>query len=191
MLESVATVLGVACVALAARRSVWTFPIAIGSVVLIGVVVFETRLYSDALLQGFFVIANIYGWFNWWRSRARSGEVSVERMSAAQRGGWMIGGLAAAIAWGALMHRFTNASYPWWDAGIAIASVSAQLLMAQRRIENWLIWIAVDLASVPLYLTKGLYLFAGLYVIYLALACWGLFDWRRAEHRVAGGPLPA
>ncbi|WP_349290336.1 nicotinamide riboside transporter PnuC [Sphingomonas sp. 3P27F8] len=191
MLESVATVLGVACVALAARRSVWTFPIAIGSVVLIGVVVFEARLYSDALLQGFFVIANIYGWFNWWRSRARSGEVSVERMSAAQRGGWMIGGLAAAIAWGALMHRFTNASYPWWDAGIAIASVSAQLLMAQRRIENWLIWIAVDLASVPLYLTKGLYLFAGLYVIYLALACWGLFDWRRAEHRVAGGPLPA
>lgn len=190
MLESVATVLGVACVALAARRSVWTFPTAIGSVVLIGFVVFEARLYSDALLQAFFVAANCYGWLNWLRSRERAGEVTVERMSGASRAAWAIGWVIATIAWGAAMHLFTNASYPWWDAAIAIASVAGQLLMAQRRIENWLIWIAVDLASVPLYLAKGLYLFAGLYVIYLALACWGLFDWRRAEHRHPAEPLP-
>ncbi|MFT3976588.1 MAG: nicotinamide riboside transporter PnuC [Sphingomonas bacterium] len=187
MLETIATILGVACVALAARRNIWTFPTAIGSVVLIGIVVFEARLYSDALLQGFFVAANVYGWLNWLRSREERGEVAVERMSSRARLAWTAGGVAATILWGAAMHRFTNASYPWWDAGIAIASVAGQLLMARRKIENWLIWIAVDLASVPLYLAKGLYLFAGLYVIYLALACWGLFDWRRAE----GGPALA
>ncbi|WP_298674529.1 nicotinamide riboside transporter PnuC [uncultured Sphingomonas sp.] len=191
MLESVATVLGVACVALAARRSMWTFPTAIGSVVLIGFVVFEARLYSDALLQGFFVAANCYGWLNWLRSKEKSGEVLVERMSAASRLRWAIGWMIATIAWGAAMHLFTNAAYPWWDAAIAIASVAAQLLMARRLIENWLIWIAVDVASVPLYLAKGLYLFAGLYVIYLALACWGLFDWHRACGRDPAEPLTA
>ncbi|MBN8846721.1 nicotinamide riboside transporter PnuC [Sphingomonas sp. 67-36] len=192
MLETVATILGVACVALAARRSMWTFPAGMGSVVLIGFVVFEARLYSDALLQCFFVAANAYGWVNWLHSRERSGEVAVERMSGASRIAWAAGGIAVTLAWGAAMHRFTNASYPWWDAAIAIASVAGQVLMAQRRIENWVIWIAVDLASVPLYLAKGLYLFAGLYVIYLALACWGLFDWRRAGNRAAvAEPLPA
>lgn len=191
MLESVATVLGVACVALAARRSVWTFPTAIGSVTLIAFVVFEARLYSDALLQGFFIVANVYGWINWLRAREQSGEVTVERMSGAARIGWAVGWVVATFAWGAAMHALTNAAYPWWDAAIAIASVAAQLLMARRKIENWVVWIAVDLATVPLYLTKGLHLFAGLYVIYLALACWGLIDWRRAEHRTAAEPLPA
>lgn len=191
MLEWIATVLGVACVALAARRNVWTFPTAIGSVVLLGVVVFKARLYSDALLQGFFVAANVYGWANWARARHQLGEVAVERMSQAARGRWAIGWAVATLLWGAAMHRFTNAAYPWWDAGIAAASVAGQVLMARRRIENWAIWIAVDLASVPMYALKGLYLFAGLYVIYLALAIWGLIDWRRAEHRPAEAALAA
>ena len=78
------------------------------------------------------------------------------------------------------MHRVTDASYPWWDAGIAAASVAAQILMAQRRIEHWLLWIAVDLGSIPLYAAKGLYLFAGLYVLYLALSLGGLAGWLRA-----------
>ena len=70
-----------------------------------------------------------------------------------------------------------------WDAAIAAASVAAQLLMAQRRIENWWLWIAVDLASIPLYLAKGLYLFAGLYLIYLALAVAGLISWLAVMRR--------
>lgn len=88
--------------------------------------------------------------------------------------------MVVTLAWGTAMHRLTNASYPWWDGGIAVASVAAQILMARRKLENWLIWIAVDLASVPLYLAKHLWAFAGLYAIYLALSVWGYFGWRRA-----------
>lgn len=183
MIEWLATLLGIACVALAAARSIWTFPTAIVSVALVGVVVFEARLYSDALLQAFFAVANLYGWWGWSRARERMGAVVVERMSGAARLWWGVFGVAAAMAWGAAMHRFTDAAYPWWDAAIAAASVAAQILMALRRIENWLIWIAVDVATVPLYLAKGLYVFAGLYVIYLALAIHGFRDWRRAETR--------
>ena len=82
---------------------------------------------------------------------------------------------------GTAAYRLTDAAWPWWDAAIAAGSVAAQLLMALRKLENWLLWIAVDLASIPLYLAKGLWLFAGLYLIYLVLACWGLWRWSRAE----------
>lgn len=188
-LEWIATSLGIVCVALAAVRSVWTFPSAIVSVTLLGVVVFEARLYSDALLQAFFVAANLYGWWNWSRVRSHAGEVTVGTMSRASRLRWGGACVAAALAWGGAMHALTDAAYPWWDAGIAAASVAAQLLMARRRLENWWLWIAVDVASVPLYFARGLHLFAGLYVVYLALAIWGLLHWRASVRR--SGPAAA
>ncbi|SEK49589.1 nicotinamide mononucleotide transporter [Sphingomonas palmae] len=179
--------LGLACVAFAARRSVWTFPCGIASVTLLGVVVFEHRLYSDALLQAFFVVANVYGWLNWSRSTDAAGAVRVTHMSASTRLRWLAGTLVASLSWATLVHRFTDASYPIWDALIAGTSVAAQLLMAKRRVEQWWLWIAVDVASVPLYLAKQLYLFAAFYLLYLALSVWGLIDWRRAVCRSAPG----
>lgn len=186
-IEWIATLLGLACVALAARRSVWTFPCGIASVTLLGIVVFEARLYSDALLQAFFVVANFYGWLNWLRRTDAAGVVSVTHMSASMRLRWLAGTLVASLVWAAFVHCFTDASYPIWDALIAGTSVAAQLLMAKRRIEHWWLWIAVDVASVPLYLAKQLYLFAALYLLYLALSVWGLIDWRRAARRAAPG----
>lgn len=183
VLEWLATLLGIACVALAAARSVWTFPTGIASVTLLGAVVFEARLYSDAALQAFFVAANLYGWVQWHRARGALGDVVVETMAAGERIRWSVVTIAAGAAWAMAMHRFTDASYPWWDAAIAAASVAAQILMARRRIENWWLWIAVDLASIPLYLAKGLHLFAGLYLVYLALAVGGLLSWRAASRR--------
>lgn len=179
-MEWIATALGVACVALAAVRSIWTFPVGIAGVALLGIVVFEARLYSDALLQVFFAAANAYGWANWSRVAADRGEVTVERLTPAARACWLAGIVAAGAAWGALMHLYTDASYPWWDAAIAAASVAAQILMAQRRIENWWLWIAVDVAAIPLYLAKNLELFALLYLLYLLLSVWALVTWQRA-----------
>ena len=179
--EWIATLLGLLCVGLGVRRSVWTFPTGIGSVVLVGAVVWRQRLYSDAVLQVFFVAANLYGWWNWRCSQADAGEVVVERLGARGRLGWAVGCLAATLAWGAAMARFTNAAYPWWDAGTAVVSMAAQVLMARRQIENWWLWIAADVALVPLYAVKQLPLLALLYLLYLALSVWGLIDWRRAE----------
>ncbi|MGJ3626260.1 nicotinamide riboside transporter PnuC [Sphingomonas sp. MMS24-JH45] len=186
--ERIAALLGIACVALAVARSVLTFPTAIVSVVLVGIVVFEARLYSDALLQLFFVAANLYGWSRWRASQRQVGEVVVRRM-AALRSWLLVWTAAATILWGAAMHGLTDAAHPWWDAGDA-ASVAAQVLMARGRIENWVLWIAVDLASIPLYLVKGLTMLAGLYVD-LALAIAGLVQWYGVERRVAMRAVPA
>ncbi|MFN3433224.1 MAG: nicotinamide riboside transporter PnuC [Sphingomonas sp.] len=181
--EALAAALVVVNVALVAQRSVWNYPVALVAVAIYGWVFAEARLYSDALLQGFFFAANLYGWANWAKSRAQAGEVVVERLDAGTRAGWLVAGAAACLLWGMLMHRYTDASYPWWDGGIAIASVAAQLMQARRAIESWWVWIAVDVASVPLYCAKGLWFTAALYAVLLGLAVWGLVDWRRAEGR--------
>jgi nicotinamide mononucleotide transporter len=184
LLEWLATLLGITCVWLAGVRSIWTFPTGIASVTLLGIVVFEARLYSDALLQIFFVSANLAGWREWSCERGRSGGVHVGTLSPRARLLVAAAIIIAAIIWGETMRILSDASYPWWDASIAAASIAAQILMARRRIENWWLWIAVDLASIPLYVAKGLYLFAGLYLIYLALAVGGLLGWRDTLKKV-------
>ena len=188
-IEIVAALLGLLCVAFGVQRSLWTYPCGVGAVALLGAVFFDAKLYSDAGLQVFFAGANLYGWREWRRSIGAAGEVVVGAMSLRERIGWAAASLAAAAAWGWVMHRHTDAAFPFVDAGIAAASVAAQLMMARRWWENWVVWIAVDLVAVPVFLSRGLWITAGLYAVYLALATWGLIDWRRARHPVGPAPL--
>ena len=110
-------------------------------------------------------------------------------MTAAEWTRWGAVGAVATMLWGGAMSRWTDAAYPWWDAATAVASMVAQVLMAERKLENWWLWVTVDVALIPLYLAKGLTLFAGLYLLYLMLSVWGLIDWRRASHAI--GPAVA
>lgn len=187
--EALAALLGLVCVALVVRRSMWNYAFGIASTALLCGVFFDARLYSDALLQIFFVVVNLYGWRNWRRVRTTEGDVLVEGLAPRARWFCAVGSVAATLVWGGLMHRYTDASYPWPDAGIAIVSVVAQILMARRAIENWVLWIAVDIASIPLYAAKGLWLTTALYAVYLAMAIWGYLDWHRV--RRAAGPVVA
>lgn len=182
-LETIAFVLGIATVVLVVRRSVWNFPFGIALVSLSAIVFGQARLYSDMLLQGFFLFANAYGWWQWRRYAAPGGAVVIDVMPPRGRVSWSLGWAAATVVWGTVMARATDAAYPWWDAGIAMASVAAQVMMARRWIENWHVWIAVDIASVALYAAKGLWLMAVLYVIFLLLSVWGLVHWRAALRR--------
>jgi nicotinamide mononucleotide transporter len=177
--EAIAFVLGVVNVTLVVRRSIWNYPFGIAMVALYAVVFAEARLYSDMLLQFFFIAVNAYGWISWRRHRAATGVVTVEGMATAERWRWALATAAIALMWGGAMHRFTDASLPWWDAAVAAASIAAQWLMARRKWENWVLWIAVDIGSIGLYLVKELWLTALLYLIFLVLAAWGLVDWRR------------
>lgn len=181
LVEVVAALLVVVNVALVARRSVWNYPFGIVAVILYGWVFLGARLYSDALLQLFFLVLNVYGWWNWQRNREEAGTVIVLSLSGTARLAWVVGIAAATWGWGTLMHRYTDAALPWWDAGVAIASVAAQVMMARRHWENWLLWIAVDVASVGLYSAKELWPTTVVYSLLTGLAFWGLSDWLRAR----------
>lgn len=180
-IEAVATLLGLANVTLVVRRSLWNYPFALAMVSLYAVIFLRERLYSDALLQGFYFVVNGYGWWNWRRARADAGEVPVVMLPARARVGWGICAALAALGWGALMHRMTDAAFPWWDGTIAVLSIVAQILQSRRAWECWPLWIAVDLLAIPLFLVKGLWLTAALYCLFLALSVWGAIDWTRAR----------
>lgn len=181
--EWIAAALGLINVALVVRRSVWNYPFALAMVTLYFFVFWDAKFYSEALLQIFFLVINVYGWRNWLRSRHVSGEVVVTRLSGRQRLGWLAGTLAASLAWGWAMATFTDAAAPVPDALIAGGSVAAQILLAMRRLENWVLWIAVDLIAIPLYWSRGLEPTAGLYAVFLVMASSGLVIWWKALRR--------
>jgi nicotinamide mononucleotide transporter len=188
-LELAATVLGLLNVTLIVRRSVWNYPFGIVMVALYAVIFWRAKLYSDAGLQVFFFVVQFYGWWAWTRAREVDGEIIVETMGPKERASWAATGIICVALWGGVMHRLTDASYPWWDGSVAILSIAAQILMTRRKIENWWLWIVVDLISVGLYAAKGLWPTMLLYNVFLLLAVWGLIGWRRAAREA--GPVPA
>ncbi len=184
-IEGIAALLILVNVWLIARRSIWNYAFGIAGVVIYAAVFFRAKLYSDMLLQAFFFVVQLYGWRQWRRSEIDAGEVVVERLTPSARLAWA-GGIVAAIAgWGWLMHRFTDAAFPWWDASVAMISIAAQILMSMRKIENWWLWIAANIVSIGLYAAKGLWITTGLYVLLLGISIMGLAQWRAARLRAA------
>jgi nicotinamide mononucleotide transporter len=180
-LEALAAMLTLANVWLVVQRSVWNFPVALVAVSITAVVLIEAKLYSDAGLQGFFFALNLYGWWLWSRNKADSGTIIVGRLNTPIYVALIVTALAATYGWGSFMGATTDASAPFLDASIAMLSVTAQILMTQRKIENWHFWIVVNLISIGVCAMKGLYWFMGLYVILLVIAVRGLAAWRAAE----------
>jgi len=180
-IEGAAAVLVLVNVWLVARRNIWNYAFGIAGVAIYGWVFFHAKLYSDMLLQVFFLVLNVYGLIQWRRSRAEAGDVVVERMGVGRRFIWAGGILVAVGGWGWLMDTYTDASLPYWDAGVAMTSVAAQLLMAWRKLENWWLWIVANILSIGLYAAKNLWITMGLYVFLLGLAIWGLARWQAAR----------
>ena len=182
-LEPVAVVFGLANIGLLVRRSIWNFPFAIAMVALYAVIFFDQRLYAEAGLQFFFAVVNIYGWWLWRRAGGAQEPVAVGWLGWPARLAWLAFVLLATFALGTLLERHTDAAMPYPDAAIAAASIAAQFLLSFRRIENWLLWIVIDIGAIALYIARGLDLTAALYAAFLVLSVLGLREWIKAGPR--------
>jgi nicotinamide mononucleotide transporter len=178
-LEITAALLGVVNVLLVVRRSIWNYPFGIAMVSLYFFVFFDAKLYSDALLQIFFLLIQLYGWWAWTRAVQVDHGVSVAWLMAEARLRWLAGTAVAATLWGLGMARWTDAAAPFADAAIAGMSVAAQILQSLRRVESWLLWIAVDVLAIGLFAWRGLLVTSALYGLFLALSVAGLIEWKR------------
>lgn len=181
LLEIAGTVLGLINIVLLIRRSVWNFPAAMAMVTFIGFVLFEAKLYAEMGLQAFFFVVNLWGWWLWTRAKGAGDMVPVGWMGWPARLGWAGGAGALSIALGVALARWTDAALPMADSAVAGMSVAAQILLGLRRIENWVLWIVIDVVSIALYLDRGLHFLAGLYVAFLVLSVVGMREWVRAN----------
>jgi nicotinamide mononucleotide transporter len=171
---------------LTTRRLLICWPVTLVADIIYLVVFYRARLFSDTLLQLFFIVFTLYGWWHWWRRAREEGEVRVEPLGAV---GWLIGmaaGLAGAVLLGQLMVR-VGAALPHLDATLASYSLVATWWGARKHIANWWLWIVVDVVYVGEYIYKGLNLTALLYAGLVGLAVLGLRDWRRAAGQQADG----
>lgn len=161
---------------LAARNHLLTWPTGIVGTVLFGGVFYGSQLYADALLQVFFTVTSVVGWRQWRRGE-RAQLAPVRRVALRSLAGMGLAALLVTAAYGALLHRYTQAYAPFVDSAVLAFSVVAQLLLMQRRWETWPTWLLVNTLSVPLFASRGLTLTAVLYALYWLNAWWGGWRW--------------
>lgn len=183
-LEVMAAAFGVISVFLSTRQHIWSWPTGIVNVALYAVVFYQGRLYGQMGLQPIYLALSIYGWYEWLHGGEQRTELRVS--SASPR---LLAMLAAlnVVAWLGLaaVLRRTDAALPWLDALLTTTSLVAQWMMTRKILENWLLWIALDLIYVPMFFSQRLYATALLYAAFLVLAAMGYVEWRRSLVRHA------
>ena len=183
--ELIGTLFGLASVYFASRANILTWGTGIVNEVFLFILFFQIQLYADVLLQVYFFIVTLYGWYKW---SAKTNETKISEISIRNR---MLIGIS--ILTGTLLagFLFTNihlylpayfkiqAAYPFTDSFVMVSSIVATILLAKKKIENWYLWIAVDMVCVFLYFKRGVYFLSIEYFIFLGLASYGLYHWKK------------
>ncbi|WP_421799011.1 nicotinamide riboside transporter PnuC [Haliscomenobacter sp.] len=178
VLEWIAVVFGVSQVLLARKNNIWLYPTGIISVICSVILFFQSRLYAETLLQGYYLLMSIYGWANWGNGSVSS--ASQITLSKKQEK-WITWGIAL-LGWGLLylvLDKFTDSDVPILDAFVSSTAWAGMWLLAKRKLENW-IWLNVsNLVAIPLLLYKQLFLFSILTLILFVVAIFGYLDWKK------------
>jgi nicotinamide mononucleotide transporter len=177
-LELAANAFTALAIVLAGRNNVHTWWTGIVGTALFAVLFAGSRLYADVALQVFFVVTGIVGWWKW--LRGDHGEPLPITHATPASLAWTIPlGIAATAAYGAMLHFYTRAYSPFVDSTVLVFSVVGQILMMQRRVENWAFWLLVNTIAVPLYFSRGLHLTSLLYAGFWVNAILSWRSWAR------------
>lgn len=178
-LELAGAVTAIVGIWLTTRRLLICWPVTLVSIFIYMVVFYRAGLYSDALLQVFFVVFTFYGWWHWWRGARHDGEVRVVPLSRSSLIAALALGIPGSIVLGTLA-KHLHAALPYLDAVLMSYSLVATWWGARKHIANWWLWIVVDIVYIGEYIYKDLWPTALLYAGLVGLAILGLRAWRRA-----------
>ena len=165
------------------RVKALAWPLAITSSLLYALLFADAKLYGEASLQLFFVAVALWGWWQWLRGRGDDGsKLRVHTLGPRQRWQALAATLAAWPLLGLLLAQATDSDLPYFDALPTVASVTGQILLGRKLVENWPVWVAVNLLSIVLFAVKGLWLTVVLYALFAVLALVGWRAWKRLAH---------
>ena len=179
LIEIIAVIFGLLAVWLTVRRNIWCWPAGLVQVVLYVWIFYQVKLYSDLILHVIYIGVQIYGWHHWLYGGKDRTELPVTRMTIKTNAMWSAVALTGTAAWGYLMASTTDASVPYGDAFTTATSLVAMWLQAQKKLESWLFWIAVDVIAIGIYWYKELLLTSGLYAVFLILCLIGYASWKK------------
>jgi len=184
-LEFIGTLAGLISVYYATKANILTWSTGILNELAFFALFFQVQLYSDMLLQAFFLLISIQGWINW-KTNQGTGKYQIAFLTKKKLILVFIGIILSSILVGIIMtniHQYCPlifhkpAAFPFTDAFVAILSIVATLLMIYKKVECWYLWILVDLISIAMYFFKNLFVVSGEYIIFLLLAIYGLLNW--------------
>jgi len=182
-LELVSFLLSVITVALTIRQIHWGWLFSIVSSGLYAAVFFDAKLYGDMGLQFVFILVSTWGWWQWWRGTDGDGPLTVARLTLSQKlmsvFFWLL--CFAVLVW--FLRAFTDTDVPYADGFLTAGSLLGQFLLSRKKLENWIVWIIVDILYVGLYVFKNLQLTALLYAVFVVMAVMGLRSWSKACHQ--------
>lgn len=183
-LEWLGTLTGFLCVYLAAKQNIWNWPISIISVTSYAVLFYDAKLYGDTVLQFYFLSTAIYGWY-YWIKRKEEKKKPIVKASGNQLLLCLLSIIVLTISIGYLLDSKTNSDVPYIDAFCTSVSFVAQFLMTRKILQNWLLWVFVDICYIPLYIHKDLMLTAVLYFVFTVIAWNGYRDWQKTYKNFA------
>ena len=175
-IEFAAFTTGIVAVYLVAVEHILNWPVGLVNVSIYGYFFYKGNLLADMSLQIFFFGMGVYGWYLWAKGGKDKTELSISALSPTWRIKVVLLFLLGTAIYFPIINHFKG-SFPLLDTSLTVASVIAQLLLNAKKIENWIIWIIVDIAYIPLYISKEFYSTAYLYGLFLVLAVFGLIGW--------------
>lgn len=208
-IEAVGTLAGLLCIWLASKEKIINYLFGLINVSLFAVIFFQIQLYASLLLQLFFFVANIYGWYAWSRQTAdNQAELKIRWLPLPKAIGWGVASVAAiafmtlfidpvfafltriavAIMQGlglnVAMPELQPDAFPFWDSCMMVLSIVAMILMTRKYVENWLLWVVINLISVTIFARQGVYAMALEYALLTLIALNGCWLWMRSarEH---------
>lgn len=188
-LDIVTTVLGLAYILLEYRASVWMWAVGFAMQALGIVLYYQKGLYADCGMEFYYLAMTVYGWWKWIRKSPVRGDLRITRFPMRLVLPWLmiIGVIWGIIYW--LLVTFTNSNVPLADSFTTALSIVGIWALAHKYLEQWFIWIAVDVVTSVLYFYKDIPFKASLYALYVVIAVFGYIKWRRMmPASTAGAP---
>ena len=192
LLDPIGALFSLLCTYYSVKADIKTWPLGIIASLLDAILYFNIGLYADMSTSILYIFMFVYGWYCWVYGKTSS--QYSEKLDAENNKNF-----ALTIRWASckvfvlfifvmlvlfliissLLIKYTNSTVPYWDAITAVLSIGAQWLMCRKYIQTWLVWFVVDSIYVILYFNKHITWHSGLLLIYVFLAIYGFFSWKK------------
>jgi len=182
MLETLAVLFSITYVVLAARENIWCWIAAAISVALYIYICYNAKLYAETGLQIFYFLMAIIGYLSWKRLKSKNDNTEIKKsdiieLKIKHHFFIIILGVLISFFLGYVLSTYTDAKMPLLDSFTTVFSVFATIMVVKKVLENWLYFIAVDIASIYLYYSRDLDQTAILFMVYTLIAIFGYFNW--------------
>ncbi|MBL6950836.1 MAG: nicotinamide mononucleotide transporter [Bacteroidales bacterium] len=179
ILEIFAVLCGLASVWFMKKENILVYPLGIINVLIYVYICFISKLYAYAGINVFYAVMSAYGWYNWLRKNEKDEQIYISRLKLPG----ILLYAALIIAFFSLLQflldRYTDSEIPSWDALTTSIYIIAMWLLAQKKIEHWLLWIAGDIISIGMFIWLNLYFSAFQFVVFTVIAVFGFVEWRK------------